>query len=274
MSLGIVFKSPEGLVLAVDSRVTLTAQLPNNTSIPATYDNATKLLRVKGQDYIGVVTFGQGVLGQAAIRTAHSYLPELEAELADEPRLTVEDFARRLGAFFLGRWNASSMPAAADPMIFLVGGFDPGAVYGRVFEVVVPARPEPLEQNQGGSFGLTSGGQTEILQRILSGYDANAIVAVQQAMTLDDAQTAQLRQALAQQALSIPYQFLPLQDCVDLVLFLIQSTATLHKWLVGIRGVGGAIDVATVTRTQGFRSVQSKTIRGLWHGADRPGQIG
>jgi hypothetical protein len=263
MSLGIVFKSPEGIVLAVDSRVTLTAHLPNNASIPATYDNATKMLRVKGQDHVGVVTFGRGVLGRVEIRTAHSYLPELEAELAGEARLTVEDFARRLGAFFLGRWNASSMPAGADPMIFLVGGYDPDAVYGRVFEVVVPARPEPLEQNAGGSFGLTSGGQTEILQRILNGYDQNAVGAIQQALSFNDTQTAQLRQALAQQALSIPYPFLPLQDCVDLVLFLIQSTATLHTWLVGVRGVGGAIDVATITRTEGFRSVQSKTIRGV-----------
>lgn len=263
MSLGIVFKSPEGIVLAADSRVTLTARLPDNTSIPASYDNATKLLRVKGQDHVGVVTFGQGVLGQVETRTAHSYLPEFEAELADEPRLTVEEFARRLGAFFLGRWNASSMPAAAEPMIFLVGGFDPGAVYGRVFEVAVPTRPEPFEQNAGGSFGLTSGGQTEIVQRILNGYDQAALGTVQQALSLSDEQAGRLRGALAQQALTIPYQFLPLQDCVDLVLFLIQSTATLHRWLVGIRGVGGAIDVATITRTEGFRSVQSKTIRGL-----------
>lgn len=86
MSLGIAFKGPEGIVLAADSRVTLMAQMqqPNVTApmlLPATYDNATKLLRVKSQDYVGAVTYGVGAIGQAAPRTVHSYIPEFEQEL-------------------------------------------------------------------------------------------------------------------------------------------------------------------------------------------------
>ena len=58
----------------------------------------------------------------------------------------------------------------------------------------------------------------------------------------------------------IPWQFLPLQDCVDLCIFAIRSTITLQKWVVDVRGVGGAIDVATVTRTEGFKYIQQKKI--------------
>ena len=60
----------------------------------------------------------------------------------------------------------------------------------------------------------------------------------------------------------IPYQFLPLQDCVDLSIFLIRTTIKLQTWLVGVRGVGGAIDVATITRIEGFRAIQQKRIVG------------
>ena len=57
MSLGIAFKGPEGIILAADSRVTLMAQLAGqNIAIPSTFDNATKLLRVEGQKYVGAVT--------------------------------------------------------------------------------------------------------------------------------------------------------------------------------------------------------------------------
>ena len=63
-------------------------------------------------------------------------------------------------------------------------------------------------------------------------------------------------------ALPIPWQFLPLQDCIDLSIFLIRTTMQLQKWLVALRGVGGAIDVATVTRTDGFKIVQIKELRG------------
>jgi hypothetical protein len=62
--------------------------------------------------------------------------------------------------------------------------------------------------------------------------------------------------------LPIPWQFLPLQDCVDLSIFLVRSTIELQRWMVGIRGVGGAVDVATITRTKGFEEVQLKKIVG------------
>ena len=82
MSIGIAFKGPEGIVLAADSRVTLTGQRPNsNVLVEAHYDNATKLLKVRGQDFVGAVTYGLGALGDREPRTAHSYLPEFESEL-------------------------------------------------------------------------------------------------------------------------------------------------------------------------------------------------
>ena len=43
---------------------------------------------------------------------------------------------------------------------------------------------------------------------------------------------------------------------------LIKTTATLQGFSAGVRGVGGAIDVATITRTEGFRAIQEKEIVG------------
>src|SRR3712207_8876928 len=63
------------------------------------------------------------------------------------------------------------------------------------------------------------------------------------------AQTKNLRQKVLQTlAMPIPYQFLPLQDCVDLSIFLIKTTATLQGWTTGTRGVGGAIEDRKSTR--------------------------
>ncbi len=41
-----------------------------------------------------------------------------------------------------------------------------------------------------------------------------------------------------------------------------QADAQLQRFLVDIRGVGGDIDVATITRTEGFRAIQQKEIVG------------
>jgi 20S proteasome alpha/beta subunit len=263
LSLGIAFKGPEGIVLAADSRVTLSGPLPgSNLLVQSHYDNATKLLKVKDHDNVGAVTYGLGALGGRQPRTAHSYLPEFEAELATEERLSVEGFATRLGDFFRGRWSAANTPAEADALVFLVGGFDEGDAYGRVFEVSIPNAPAPVEQSVD-DFGITFGGQHEIAGRLLGGYDPRLEALMSANVHLNPAQTKNLRQKVLQSlAMPIPYQFLPLQDCVDLAIFLIKTTATLQRWTTGVRGVGGAIDVATITRTDGFRAIQEKQILG------------
>ena len=78
MSLGIVIKGPEGLVLAAESRITLGAQTvtPRGLQqIPVYFDNATKLLSFsKPNTTVGVVTYGQAVIGQQTPRTAASFL--------------------------------------------------------------------------------------------------------------------------------------------------------------------------------------------------------
>jgi hypothetical protein len=269
VSLGIAFKGPEGIVLAADSRVTLQAQQAGTNAVfPAYYDNATKLLKVKGQDFVGAVTYGVGALGGGPggpqPRTAYSYIPEFEQELAEEGRLSVEEFASKLSDFFLRQWNATMPPntPASETLVFLVGGYEEDAAYGRVFQVVIPTAPTPEEQSVD-DFGITWGGQAELASRILQGYDLQLEPLIRTHVNLNAAQTSNLRQnVLPALAVPIPFQFLPLQDCVDLAIFLVKATATIQKWMLGVRGVGGAVDVATITRTEGFKPIQQKEIEG------------
>jgi hypothetical protein len=271
MSLGIAFKGPEGIVLAADSRVTINAEKKINDNhtlfLPSTFDNATKLLKINGQDYVGAVTYGLGAIGITEPRTAHSFLPEFEVALSKktEKRFSVEEFSRELSDFFMSQWK-EMMPSdyMGDPLIFLISGYDEGAPYGKVFQVIIPNHADPQEQSAGqGVFGITWGGQYEILTRLLSGFDPNLTLAIKDRLKLSDEQKQDLDQFLKPNFnLPIPYQFLPLQDCVDLSIFLIRTTVELQKWMIGIRGVGGVIDVATITRTDGFRYVQRKEIKG------------
>jgi len=268
MSLGIAFKGPEGIVLAADSRVTLTAEMERDDGrmmLPSTFDNATKLLQIIGQKHIGAVTYGLGAIGQQEPRTAHSFLPEFEDEISrlGDVRLAVEDFATRLGDFFARQWKEKMPEDYAGPdMVFLVGGFDEGAPYGRVYKIGIPSSPAPQEQSAR-EFGVTWGGQLEYTSRLIKGFDPKLPSIVQAFLELTDEQKSALEEHLEGVLSSrIPYPFLPLQDCVDLSIFLIRTTMEIQTWMVGVRGVGGAIDVATITRTEGFRPVQLKAIVG------------
>ena len=280
MSLGFAFKGPEGIVLAVDSRVTLMVQ--ENPPIlgappvlvPSTFDNAAKLLEVKNQKYVGAVTYGLGALGQKQPRTASSFLPEFERELEGlgkdgegrAMRLSVADFAKRLGEFFMKQWMSCGMPQTVPPgqdMAFLIGGYDKGEAYGRVFEIFVPNRPAPNELLPG-EFGAAWGGQRGITDRIIQGFDAQLPGMVQDILGVppQHRNPALENELKAKLALHIPFPFLPLQDCVDLAIFFIKTTVTLQRWLVGVRGVGGMVEVATVTRIEGFSAIQQKKISG------------
>jgi len=272
MSLGIAFKGAEGVVLAADSRVTLTAETHPNPKtkqlLPAYYDNATKLLSVDGQKFIGAVTYGVGAVGKTSPRTAHSYIPEFEAELlkANTERLKVEEFANRLGDFFMRQWITANMPTndKNTQMIFLVGGYDEGSPYGRVFELFIPSKPKPREWHKGDDkFGIVWGGQREYTDRLINGFDERLPDIAQQVLGLTRDKTQLLKSELKKQLqASIPYPFLPLQDCVDISVLLIRTTIAIQNWIVGIRGVGGPIDVATITRVEGFQSIQRKAIMG------------
>jgi hypothetical protein len=190
-------------------------------------------------------------------------MPEFEEELISEHRLPVEEFAKKFSGFFMKQWK-SRMPSdyEDEPMVFLVGGYDEDAPYGKLFGLSIPNKPEPEELNRD-TFGIIWGGQREISDRLVQGFDDGLVNVLQRTYSLTEPQKTALKENLkAQLSLKIPYQFLPLQDCVDLAIFLIGTTIVAQTFLVGVRGVGGAIDVATITRTDGFMPVQVKSIMG------------
>jgi hypothetical protein len=274
MSLGIVFKGPEGIVLAADSRVTLMAQIVGGPILPSTFDNTTKLLRVSNQSHVGVVTYGLGSIGNQNPRTAHSYIPEFETSIARRGRLKTEQFADSLGKFFLDRWNEQGMPRAEDyrgeKMVFLLGGYDEGEPYGRVYEVDIPAQPTPKEWHPGNEFGPVWGGQQEFVARLIQGYDPALISAVQKCLNLSEEQVALLQNELKNIQVKIPYQFLPLQDCINLSILLIRTTMEMQSFYVGVRGVGGDIEVAAITKMGGFQSIKEKAVAKLFNQRSMP----
>lgn len=261
MSLGIVIAGPEGLVLAAESRLTLTATNAQGEKLPVFYDNATKLLAFSEPNTsIGAVTYGMAAIAQ---RTASSFMPEFEATLP-AGRLQVREFAQLMSDFFVGQWDAL-MPKAAwkgAPMKFTVGGFDDGRPYGEIHEFSIPDKPSPKALAEAGDFAISWGGQREWVDRLIQGYDEKVPGLIGKALKLDGSQNAIVAKVLAGLSMNLPIQAMALQDCVDLAIFVIRTTIEAQKLTVGIRGVGGHIDVATITRREGLQFIQRKKVVG------------
>jgi hypothetical protein len=231
----------------------------NAPPIFVNFDNATKLLAFsEPHSYVGVVTWGNAMIG---LRTAHSFLPEFESTLPTD-RLAIPDFAQRLSDFYMDQWKQAIDPGyGGPPMTLVVGGFDAGDPYGRVLLMDLPHSPVPIEHNAGTNFGVTWGGQREFVDRILQGFDGRLVPIIENVLG-SSAEAESIKQRLQELQMPLPLPALALQDCVDLAIFMIRTTIVAQSLTVGIRGVGGAIDVATVTRSDGLRFVQRKAIRG------------
>lgn len=249
MSLGVVVKVPEGLVLAAESRVTVT--VPRGQ---ATYDNTTKLFSFKRpHDFVGVVTYGQAFIGR---RTAYGYFTEFNEGLSNE-RISVYDFAKELCKFFKAKWDTTPPPQlprgmVQESMSFLIGGYNDKEVNGRIYLVVIPDSPEPVEQSPD-NFGITYGGDIGIIYRLINGYDFNLQSIMEQNLT---------KERKAELELPFPYDALPLQDAVDLATLLIRATINIQKLAIMPRSCGGPIDVCTITSVDGLSYVQRKEITG------------
>ena len=258
MSLGIAIKGPEGIVLASDSRATIVAQSKNKSAFEVHFDNASKLFQFSGKHcYVGAVSYGNALVGD---RLLHGWLPEFEAEqLADKERFSVQDYAELLAAFF----KKVRKPDDAS-FTMLVGGYDPDPekAYGRVFQLNVPG-DESQEMHPGDqSFGMSWGGQLEVASTLIHGYHPAILSILAQQHGLDDEQVQKFKVTCGQvTGLRIPYQVLPLQDSVDLAILIIKTTISAQSLSMSLRGVGGVIEVVTVTRTKGVTDVQRRTLQ-------------
>lgn len=270
MSLGIIIKAPEGIVLAAESRVTLTAEKritdPSGAvakeKISVNFDNANKLLKFnEPYDRFGVVTYGQAAI---ELRTAQSLVPEFETTLNGE-RLSVEMFAQKLSDFFLYQWKAVIPDDwKGQNMIFDVAGFNDNEPYGRVYKLEIPSKPKPVEQHgkvgDKYQFGITGGGQHEIMSRLMLGYDPNIFQVLVKKGIITPEQAQQALPLLDQFKLQAPIQFMPLQDCVNLAKMIIRTTIDAQSLSVGLRGCGGAIDIAIITKNSPMRFIKQKDI--------------
>lgn len=262
MSLGMVIKSPEGLVLAAESRVTLQIQKAGtNEVVFNTFDNATKLFSFSSpHNHIGVVTYGQAAIGQ---RTAHSYVPEFEATL-DGKLPTVLDYANALSTFYSDQWNRiMPNPYTGQNMTFIVCGFNENEPHGRVYLLDIPSHPAPVEQSPGvGVFGITWGGQREIVDRLIIGYDNQILPTIFSILTPSPAQVQAVMQALqGKHQLQIPLDVMALQDCISLARLFISTTINTQELTIGLRGCGGPVDIAVIQRNKDLKYIQRKEAR-------------
>ena len=153
---------------------------------------------------------------------------------------------------------------AADnrpPLGVIVGGYSRGEFFSDEFQMMLPwipseeVWPDTGEQQQ---FGVRWWGQTSPIERLYLGCDYRGFVEWCRSKEVPEDEIAGLYAELRSRIMwPVIYEGMPLQDAIDLAVYLVNVTIGHSRFAVGPPVCGGQIDVATIT-PRGFRWIRQK----------------
>jgi hypothetical protein len=283
MSIAVLIGVHDGVVLAADSASTLSLSVPDPlppnvqppplaqvVAIGNVYDNANKIFNiVKGQP-MGCITYGTGNIGNASIGTL---IKDLRKQLTETPeawkfdanKYTMEQIADILKKFF-GK-QCDEVDQLIKPNInvgFLIGGYSKPGDLGEAWSVEIQkgVAQAPKQLRKPELPGISWGGQSESLQRLLMGFSPTifqVLAQVSQPPQNPIEMAKNLGPVLASRLQAqVVFAPMPIQDAIDLARFLVHTAIMFSRFLPGPNIVGGPIEIAAITKHESFKWVSRK----------------
>lgn len=256
MTIVIAIKINEGIVMASDSA---TAVFPEG-KLDNIYYNRKKLFNlIKGLP-IGIVTFGDGEIGDLTIpllvRKFRRIINDKDGEIQLNTRnLVMRNVALKFLKFLkIELHNAKEEGNLQSHQIigFLIGGYSTKADVPELWEVKIENFRDFIIEQQGYSWR----GQGEIIQRILYGHCTKLGSILKNHNLTDEIIKSILNECKQDLRAKMIINTMPIKDVIEVAMFLMQTTIKYYRYRSGFSLVGGSIDIASITREKGFRWIQ------------------
>lgn len=268
MTLTISVRVPDGVVLATDSLVSITAmvtptgelgtkcpkceedikisdlKLPSLSMPAGSSPFGRKLFNIKKRN-VGIAVFGAPALNG---RTVESHIREFEKmKIVGEEK--VKEVADKLAAYLHGNVKKevkdfTEIPEKSVIIGFQAAGYDEKDVkIGKTFRVQI-GRKVTSDPTHKKGYGCTFGGDGRVVAKLWK-KDPEIPIAKPN------------------------YALMTLQDAIDYAVFLIRTTKDYQRFATMVPNVGGDIDVAIITHHGGFEWIQEKKYRGEYEEFER-----
>lgn len=274
MTIALSLKVNDGVVLAADSASTLTGITPHGTvSVIDVYNNANKIVNLHKRLPLGVVTWGAGAIGPVSMTTIFKDFramltgkrpgPDGEDWKIDRHNYEVADVAEKLRLYIHDHLYKPHFAGVAEPpaLGFMVAGYSAGAQLAEEYLVDLQGDncTPPVLARSSDECGLSANGQPEAISRLIFGVDPHLPAVLHEALGIPTDQVA-LASRLIQERVqySILQDAMPIQDAIDLAAFLVDLTIKTSRFSPGPSTVGGPVEVAAITKHEGFKWVQRK----------------
>ncbi len=261
MTIAIALKVGDGIVLGADSAATVGSE----SGAANVYFTAEKIFNlVKGLP-IGAVTYGLfGFGGRSTTRVAKDLRDRLSAATGeyhlDPSAYTIEEVAEKVRRYFFDELYTKEWGEEADKagsgFGFIIAGYSAGAAHGEVWKMDVLESGEcagPTCVIGQDAIGAVWDGQTEALDRLVRGWSANLVMGL-----VDHGLPFEEAVAQVDDVAPLWHNAMPVQDAIDLVRFLVETTAGFFRFSPGYPTVALPADLAAITLHEGFRWVARK----------------
>lgn len=266
MTVCVAVKVHDCIAFAADSATSLSeTDASGQQTIVNIYENANKVFNLHKGLPICAMTAGIGNFGRASISTLSKDLRKLLTDGGPEWRLDVHDYtmeevARKARRFLFEEKFQTTDPRPQGEFDFWIGGYSAGANLGEIWKLNISdgVCPDPICKAPQDRSSIEWGGQPEAINRLLLGY-GQALPQALLDVGLDPGQLQALMAHIVQRSqANVLSDAMPTIDAIKLAEFLVETTKKFVQFLPGGNTVGGAVDIATVTKHEGFKWISRK----------------
>jgi hypothetical protein len=259
--------TPENLVLASDSATTQELPTTNGPRTASIWNSANKIINLRKAWPLGLMTFGRAAFKGQSIATHCKDLRRLlsgTAATTDEayPTLdpggfTVEHAVLAVHGYFRELYDDEPGGSVG----FLIGGFGASDASPELWQVLITDGPEGDTVERlcpPGESGIYHQGMTDAITRLVDGASLNLGPAlVTMGVPQEDSEQA-AHNLRASMQFPWAWSGMPVGETIDLARFLVDTTINFVRFMPGDASVGGPIEIAALTRHEGFKWVQRK----------------
>lgn len=268
MTVCVTVKVDECIVFAADSATTLNIAIPGGGTQSLVFEHGHKVFNLYKGLPVCAMTHGTGNIGQASISMLSKEFRTLVASAdpkwqVDKNKYSIEEFAKKFRTFLFDErfLKLAQKPKWGEALGLYVGGYSSDTEGHELWHFTISKdgkSDKPSCVRSEGVCGINIGGQTEPFQRLVLGIASGVEGAL--AKELNDKKKAADLTMKVRQVCEAPlcWGAMPVQDAIDLAEFLVDLTKGYVRFLPGHDTVGGATDIAVVTKYEGFKWVRRK----------------
>ncbi len=265
MTVCVAVKVHDCLVFAADSASSLF--IPGTPNILNVFQHGNKVFNLLRGKPVCAMTCGLGNIGESSIATLAKDLRRRMTSKEkgydiDLDNFTIEEVAVLARKFlYEEKFKAISDETMNQQSLELyVGGYSTNEHASEIWKVAIVNgdSPEPECLKSHADMGINWSGDMEAISRLVLGYGAGLPDALKAGGVTDESLGDVMKHIAANTQTQLAWPSMPVQDAIELAEFLVNTTKQFVRFRPGADTVGGDIDVATVTKYEGFKWIKRK----------------